>query len=60
MIVFNTTDVKHEPFLVRVKGWEIAELSALIRMNGTIQIINKNIALNIKLSMGDLVGRYIL
>ena len=50
-----TTDVKHE--LVRVKGGEIAELSALIRMNGTIQIINKNIALNIKLSMGDLARK---
>ena len=49
-----TGDVKHE--LVRIKSGEIAELAALIRMNGTIQIINKA-ALNIKLTMGDLARK---
>ena len=50
-----TSDVKHE--LVRINEGEIAELSALIRMNGTIQIVSKNFALNIKLSMGDLARK---
>lgn len=50
-----TGDVKHE--LVRIKSGEIAELAALIRMNGTIQIINKSFALNIKLTMGDLARK---
>lgn len=43
--------------MVRIKEGEIAELAALIRMNGTIQIINKSFALNIKLTMGDLARK---
>ncbi len=50
-----TAEVKHE--IARIKGEEIPELAALIRMDGSIQIINKRLALRIKIYLGDLARR---
>ncbi len=54
-----TEEVKHE--LIRNNNHNkeemIAELSALIRINGSIQIINKQLAVNIKLYYGDLARK---
>ncbi|MFP4017304.1 MAG: DNA-binding protein WhiA [Halanaerobiales bacterium] len=50
-----TADVKHE--IARIKGEELPELAALIRMDGSIQIINKELALRIKIYLADLARK---
>src|SRR5690554_6182343 len=50
-----TDEVKHE--IARIKEFDLAELAALIRMNGTIQIRNKGMGLKIKIYHGDLARK---
>lgn len=53
-----TDEVKHE--ITRIKSSErcqLAELAALIRMDGSIQIINKELAVKIRLFHGDLARK---
>ncbi|MFW5971968.1 MAG: DNA-binding protein WhiA [Bacillota bacterium] len=50
-----TADVKHE--IARVEGEELPELAALIRMDGSIQIRNKRLALKIRIYLGDLARK---
>ncbi len=50
-----TDQVKHE--LTRNKSSHIAELAALIRMNGSIQINNNQLAVTVKLHQGELARR---
>lgn len=50
-----TAEVKHE--IARIKSEELPELAALIRMDGTIQIINKELALKIRIYLGDLARK---
>ncbi|QTL97050.1 DNA-binding protein WhiA [Iocasia frigidifontis] len=48
-------EVKHE--IARIKSRELPELAALIRMDGSIQIINKQLALKVKIYHGDLARK---
>lgn len=48
-------EVKHE--IARIRSVELPELAALIRMDGIIQIINKKLALKIKVYHGDLARK---
>lgn len=50
-----TDEVKHE--ISRIRTEEIPELAALVRMDGSIQIINKNLALTIRIYHGDLARK---
>ncbi len=53
-----TDEVKHE--ITRIKSSEkcwLAELAALIRMDGSIQIINKELAVKIRFFHGDLARK---
>ena len=54
-----TEEVKHE--LIRNKKYNkeemLVEISALIRINGSIQIINKQLAVNVKLYYGDMARK---
>ncbi len=55
MKVSFSDEVKHE--IVRIKSVELPELAALIRMNGIIQIVDKKLALKIKIYHGDLARK---
>ncbi|MFW6268771.1 MAG: DNA-binding protein WhiA [Bacillota bacterium] len=48
-------EVKHE--LTRIKSFQLAEIAALIRMEGSIRIINKKLSIKIKIYQGDLARR---
>lgn len=48
-------EVKHE--IVRIKSVDLPELAALIRMDGIIQIVNKKLALKIRIYHGDLARK---
>ncbi|MEJ6952318.1 DNA-binding protein WhiA [Natronospora cellulosivora (SeqCode)] len=50
-----TSEVKHE--IARITGEELPELAALVRMDGSIHIINKKLALQIKIYLGDLARK---
>ncbi|MFW5986411.1 MAG: DNA-binding protein WhiA, partial [Halanaerobiales bacterium] len=50
-----TADVKHE--IARIKSEQLPELAALILMDGSIQIINKELALSIRIGLGDLARK---
>ena len=50
-----TAEVKHE--IARISGEELPELAALIRMDGSIQIVNKSLALRIRIYLGDLARK---
>lgn len=50
-----TDEVKHE--IARKKSKELPELAALIRMDGSIQIINKQLAVKVKIYHGDLARK---
>lgn len=50
-----TDKVKHE--LTRIESSSLAELSALLKMDGSIQISNKKLAVKIKLYQGELARR---
>lgn len=54
-----TDQVKHEVSRLESnnKMCQLAELSALIMMNGSIQIINKNLAVKVRLYHGDLARK---
>jgi len=54
-----TAEVKHELLSINVeKDCEImAELAAIIRMNGSLQIINKDIAIQLKIFQGELARK---
>ena len=50
-----TDEVKHE--LTHIKSSQTAELAALIRMDGSIRIVNKKLSVKIKIYHGDLARR---
>ncbi len=50
-----TDEVKQE--IARLPGNELAELSALIRMDGSLQIINKELALKVRIDHGGLARK---
>ncbi|MFW6030760.1 MAG: DNA-binding protein WhiA [Halanaerobiales bacterium] len=50
-----TAEVKHE--IARVRGDELPELAALVRMDGSIHIINKDLALKLRIYLGDLARK---
>lgn len=50
-----TDEVKHE--ITRIHGEELPELAALIRMNGSIQITKKKLAVKVRISHGDLARK---
>jgi len=56
--VFFTDEVKHE--LTRVQSQALPELAALVRMNGSIQIINRQLAVKIRLAYADLARKVYL
>ncbi|MFW5981793.1 MAG: DNA-binding protein WhiA [Halanaerobiaceae bacterium] len=50
-----TADVKHE--IAQISGEELPELAALVRMDGSIHIINKDLALKLRIYLGDLARK---
>lgn len=52
-------EVKQEIIQIKVKDnqCQLAELAALIRMNGSIQLTNKGLAIKVKFTLGDLARK---